>query len=140
MSGVRLDRPFPRARWHRERTPIFWWTERGAYVFFILRELTSLAVGWTCLLLLAWAWSLSAGPEAFERFGGFLRRGPVLVVNALAFAGLLFHTVTWLHLAPKAMVLKLGGRRVPDAAILVAHYAAWAAASAVVAWALVGRS
>ncbi len=135
---MRLDRPFPRARWHRERAPIFWWTKRASYVRFILRELTSLAVAWTVVLLLAEAWALSRGAESFQRFTELMRSGPVLVVNGLALGGLLFHSITWLHLAPKAMVVKLGGRRVPDAAILVAHYAAWAAASAAVVWALVG--
>lgn len=137
---MRLDRPLPRARWHRERTPIFWWTKRGAYVFFILRELTSLAVGWTCLMLLGWAWAVSRGAETYERFNSFLYRGPVLVVNALALAGLIFHAVTWLNLAPKAMVIRLGRKRVPDGAVLAAHYAAWAAASALVVWLLTGRS
>jgi fumarate reductase subunit C len=119
--------------------PIFWWTRRGSYVFFIARELTSLAVGWTCLMLLAWAWALAQGPESYERWNDFLRRGPVLVLNALAFAALLFHSVTWLNLAPKAMVVKLGRLRVPDAVLLGAHYAAWVAASALVVWLLVRR-
>jgi fumarate reductase subunit C len=47
---------------------------------------------------------------------------------------LLFHTVTWLNLAPKAIVLHLGGRRLPDAAVLAAHYAAWLVVSAAVVW------
>jgi fumarate reductase subunit C len=51
-------------------------------------------------------------------------------------AGLLFHTLTWLHLAPRAMVVRLGGRRVPDAMVLLGQYAAWAGASALVAWVL----
>ena len=33
-------------KWYRKRVPIFWWLENLAYVKFITRELTSLAVGY----------------------------------------------------------------------------------------------
>ena len=45
-----------------------------------------------------------------------------------------FHSVTWLSLAPQALVVKLGKRRVPDAIVLLAHYGAWLLASVVVVW------
>ncbi|MGH7337751.1 MAG: fumarate reductase subunit C, partial [Myxococcota bacterium] len=61
-----------------------------------------------------------------------------LALHALVFAVLLVHSLSWLHLAPKALVVKLGGRRVPGGAILAGHYAGWLAASALVAWILVG--
>lgn len=127
-----------RARWHRERTPIFWWGTRPAYVHFILRELTSLTVAWTAVLVIAEVWAVSRGEETHRRFVALLRSGPALAINGLALGGLLFHSVTWLNLAPKALVLRFAGRRLPDAAIVAMHYAVWLAASALVVWILLG--
>lgn len=125
-------------RWHRRRTPIFWWLGKPAYTKFIARELTSLGVLYAALLLTGTVCVLSRGEEAFARFQAFLRHPAALAFHGLVLAVLLFHTVTWLNLAPRALVVKVGGRRLPDGAIIAAHYAAWAAASALVAVFLLG--
>ena len=96
-------------KWYRKRYPIFWWLGRFAYGKFIARELTSLAVGYAAVLLLH----------------GFI------------LCALLFHSITWLNLAPRALVLRLGRTRIPDAAVLAGHYAAWLGATALVVWYLV---
>jgi fumarate reductase subunit C len=38
-----------------------------------------------------------------------------------------------------AIVVKLGDRKVPAAAVLIGHYAAWVACTGVVAWLLIWR-
>jgi len=124
-------------RWHRRRMPIFWWLRKGAYVRFITRELTSLLVGYTAALLVVQAWFLGAGPEAYDAFRAWLLRPWVLGFHAFVVLGLLYHTVTWLNLAPKALVFRVGKRRVPDGAVVAAHYGGWLAASALVIWVLV---
>jgi len=129
-----------RPRWHRERMPIFWWLGQFSYIKFISRELTSLAVAYTAVFLVVQFWALSQGREVYGRLLEFLRSPGALVFHVLVFAVLLFHTVTWLNLAPKALVLHLGGRRIPDRAVLAAHYLAWVAACAAVAWVLLGGS
>ncbi|MBI2404250.1 MAG: hypothetical protein HYV20_16240 [Gemmatimonadetes bacterium] len=68
------------------------------------------------------------------RFTAWLELPPVAALHVVVLLALLFHTVTWLHLAPRAMVVRLGGRRVPDLAVLLGHYGAWLAASALVVW------
>jgi fumarate reductase subunit C len=123
-------------KWYRRRMPIFWWLERTSYVKFIARELTSVAVAYAALVVLAEVWALGRGEETFDRLNRALASPPWLAVNALALAALLYHTVTWLHLAPKAMVVRVGGRRVPDAALLAGQYLGWLAATALVAWLL----
>jgi fumarate reductase subunit C len=55
-------------------------------------------------------------------------------VVTLAFV--VFHAVTWFNLAPQAMAVRVGGRRVPGAWIAAANYLAWVAASALVGWLL----
>lgn len=126
-------------KWHRRRIPIFWWLSKYTYSKFIFRELTSLAVGYSAVLLIAQVWVLAQGEETYVRFLELLRRPPVLALNCFVLLALLFHTVTWLNLAPKALVVRLGRRRVPDLAVLVAHYVGWLSASALLFWLLVMR-
>lgn len=125
-------------KWYRNRIPIFWWLERPAYTKFITRELTSLAVGYAALLVMLEIWVLSRGPEAHARFRSLLAWPPVLVYHGVVFLFLLFHSVTWFSLAPKALSVRLGPLRVPDAAVVAGHYAAWLVATGLVVWYLVG--
>ena len=126
-------------KWYRERYPIFWWLQKFAYGKFILRELTSLAVGYAAVLLMIEIWVLSEGQEAYTRFQELLVSPAMLIFNGVALLLLLFHSVTWLNLAPKALVVHLGRKRIPDLAVLLGHYAAWLVATGVVVWSVVGR-
>jgi succinate dehydrogenase subunit C len=126
-------------RWYRARMPIFWWLEKLSYTQFITRELTSLAVGYSAVLLVVFVWMLSRGEQAYARFVGFLQSTPALILHTLIFIAVLFHTVTWLKLAPKAMVIRLKHRQVPDRAVLAAHYLGFLAASWLVFWFFLGR-
>jgi fumarate reductase subunit C len=56
----------------------------------------------------------------------------------VAFIAVGFHAVTWFNLAPKAMVVAVRGRRVPDVAIAAANYVAWAVLSGLIAWIVLG--
>ncbi len=126
-------------KWYRARMPIFWWLEKLSYTKFITRELTSLAVGYTAVVLILYVWTLSRGAEAYARFVRLLQSPPALILHTLIFVAVLFHTATWLGLAPKAMVLRVNHRQVPDRVVLAAHYLAWLAASALVIWFFVRR-
>jgi fumarate reductase subunit C len=46
----------------------------------------------------------------------------------------LLHVVTWFGLAPRAMVVKVRGTRLPPRQVVAAHYLAWVVLSAIVAW------
>jgi len=122
-------------RWYRTRMPIFWWLGKLSYTKFIFRELTSLAVGYAAVVLLAEIWALSRGFH--DRFASWLQTPFALIVNSLVLLVLMFHAVTWLQLAPRALVVRVGRQRVPDVAVLVAHYIGWIAATALVYWYLV---
>ncbi len=121
-------------KWYRSRIPIFWWLGKLSYTKFIGRELTSVLVAYSAMLLLFQVWVLSRGELAYEQFLAILGSRPVVILHSLLLAGLLFHTITWLNLAPRALVMRIAGRRVPDALVLVGHYVAWASATAFVAW------
>ena len=123
-------------KWYRRRIPIFWWLKKRAYLKFILREMTSLAVLYAVVLLLLQLVALSRGEAAHSRFLDVLRRPAFLAVHTVVLLGLVFHTVTWLNLAPRALVLQLGGRKVPDRLILAGHYLGWLAVSLLIVWGL----
>jgi fumarate reductase subunit C len=59
-----------------------------------------------------------------------------LALNAVSLAFVVFHTVTWFNLAPKAMVVRLRGKRLPNLAIAGPNFAAWLVISAAVTWIL----
>jgi fumarate reductase subunit C len=124
-------------RWYRERVSTFWWLGRWPYLKFILRELSSLAVAWTVLLMLFLIAAVTAGPEAYATFLRVLRNPLLIVINAISLLFVLFHTITWFNLAPHAMVVRIRGRRVPGILISGPNYALWLAISGAVAWLLV---
>lgn len=125
MSDVRM---------YRRPVSLLWWVRKPSYLLFVLRELSSVFVAWFVVYLLILVYSVSSGPESYEWFLDFSARPWVLVLNLVALAFVMLHTVTWFGLAPKAMVIKLGTRRVPPKVVLAAHYGAWVVVSAILAW------
>jgi fumarate reductase subunit C len=124
-------------RWYRRRVSVWWWLKKPSYATFVLRELTSVFVAGFAVVTLLQVRALSAGPEAYARFQQRLESPIVLAFHAVALAFVLFHSITWFNLAPKAMVVRLGGRRLPDAAVVAGNYAAWVVATAFVVAVLV---
>lgn len=116
--------------------PLFWWVRKASYMKFITRELTSLFVAGVVVELVLLVRALAHSPAAYASFQAWLASPVALVLHALAFAMLVFHSVTWFNLAPQAMVLRLGTKRVPPWAIAGANFGAWAATSALLAWLL----
>lgn len=112
----------------------FWWLKRRAYLLFMLRELSSVFIAWFVVYLLMLVRAIGAGPDDYQRFLDWSSRPLVIVVNLVAFAFVLLHSITWFNLAPMAMVVRVGGRRVHPGAVLAGHYLLWAALSAVIAW------
>lgn len=125
-------------RWHRRRVSVWWWLEKGSYTLFVLRELTSVFVALFAVLTLWQVRALAAGPEAYDSFLARLRTPAFLVLNAVGLVAVLFHAITWFNLAPKAMVLRMRGKRLPDWAVAGANYAAWVLLSGAVAAVLLG--
>ncbi len=125
-------------RWYRKPYPILWWLEKLAYKKFMLRELTSLAVAYAAVLLMVQISALSRGAAAYERFETVLRSPLALLFHTIVLLLLLFHSITWLNLAPKALVVRLGRRRIPNRAVLAGHYFGWLAATVLLFFFLVG--
>lgn len=124
----------PRA--YRTRVSTYWWLRSWPYLRFILRELSSISVAWFVLVTLLQLGALHRGPAEYARFGEWLRSPLLIAGNAVALFFLLFHAITWFNLAPKAMAVRIRGKRVPPLFITVPNYIAWLAASLFVAFVL----
>jgi fumarate reductase subunit C len=125
-------------RWLRQRVSTYWWLERGSYLAFILRELSSLFVGWFVVYLLLLVRAVSEGETSYQEFLAWSGSPLVLLLSIVSLVFIVFHAITWFNLAPQAMVVRVGGRRVPGVLVAGSNYAAWAVASALVAWLLLG--
>ena len=121
-------------RAYRQPVSRYWWAKRRTYLLFMLREISCVFVAWSVVYLLLLVHAISAGSDSYTRFLDWSANPLVVSVNAVAFIFLLLHAVTWLNLAPRAIVPHVRGRRVPARAVLAGHYAAWLVVSAVVAW------
>jgi fumarate reductase subunit C len=123
-------------RWYRRRVSVWWWLQNRSYTRFVLRELTSVFVAFFAVVYLWQLRALAQGPEAYERFLARLRTPLFLSLDTVAFLFVLFHAITWFNLTPKAMVVRLRGKRVPDSIILALNYAVWLVLSGAVAFML----
>ena len=81
--------------------------------------------------------ALSRGPEAYAAFELWLQKPVIVLLNVISLFFVVFHAITWFNVAPRAMAIRVRGKRVPDLWIVGANYAAWAAISLVVVWFLV---
>ena len=126
-------------RWYRKRVSTYWWLGEWRYMKFILRELSSLAVAWLVVITLLQLRALLRGPEAYARFVAHLESPWLIALNVIAFCFALLHTITWFNLAPRALAVRVGGKKVPEFLVAAPNYALWVAASAVVGWFVVGK-
>jgi fumarate reductase subunit C len=121
---------------YHTRVSTYWWLKRWAYSKFILREASSVFVAWIVVLTLLQIRALTRGPAEYAEFQNWLRSPVLLALNAVSFLFVTFHAVTWFNLAPKAMAIRVRGKRLPGLAIAAPNYVAWLAISAAVAWIL----
>ena len=115
-----------------------WWLRRRSYTLFVLRELSSLFVGWFVIFLLLLIRAVGQGEADYRRFLDWAANPLVVLVNLIALGFVTLHAVTWFNLAPKAMVVKVRGQRVPPQMIAMSQFGGWAFVSLVLAVVLVG--
>ena len=106
----------------REPSRTGWWLAQPRYIRYMLREISALFIGLYAIVLVVGLFQLSRGEAAYEAYLAAVE-GPVglaFAVVAMLFA--IYHTYTWFQVTPKAMPLVLGGKRVPGAFIVAAHW------------------
>ncbi len=121
-------------RWYRKPVSVWWWLQSWVYAKFVLRELTSLGVAYFALVELWKFHAIRIGADAYAQFLDRMKSPLFFALNGLAIFLVLFHAVTWVNLTPKAMVVRLGARRVPDRVIVGINYLAWIVVSVFLAW------
>ena len=126
------------ARYHRQRVPLLWWARRRSYATFMLREVSSLFVAVFVVELLFLVRAVTNGPAAYDDFLDTMANPAMILLNVVALAFVLLHAVTFANLTPRAMVVKIRGRRVPSRAILAGVYFGWLVVTAFLAWLVVG--
>jgi fumarate reductase subunit C len=78
--------------------------------------------------------ALGSGPEAYARFQHQLKTPAVIAVSVISLFFVVFHTITWFNLTPRAMPLRVRGKRIPEWLVAAPNYAVWIVASGVVAF------
>ena len=98
---------------YRKPVSRLWWTKKRSYFMFVMRELSSVFVAWFAVFLMVMVFAIGRGEASYLRFLDLAASPIVIVVNIVALAFAVLHTVTWFVLTPQAMVVRLGGRLVP---------------------------
>ena len=128
------------ARWYRPRISTWWWLQRRSSFVFILRELSSVFVAWFVVFFLLLLAAVGRGEAAYQEFMRWAAHPASVAVNLVSLLFVVFHAVTWFNLAPKAMVLHMRGKRVPEILIAASNYGAWVVTSLLLAWILLAGS
>src|SRR5437667_11410200 len=87
-------------RWHRTRMSTYWWLKHRDYLVFILRELSSIFVGWFVVYLLLLIRAVNHGANSYHDFLTWSSRSDVVLLNIVSLLFVIFHSITWFHLAP----------------------------------------
>lgn len=118
----------------RPVAPTTWYLQHKRYRVYMLREATCLLVAIYCVLILAGLAALASDQaEPWNRFLASQRNFAWMAFHAFALVYfIVYQTISWFQLAPKAMPLQMGETRVPAKVIVAAHYIIWVIASSIV--------
>jgi fumarate reductase subunit C len=121
-------------RTYRPPIRVLWWLQKRSYTFFVLREISAVFVAWAVVFLLLLVRSVAQGEAQYRAFLGWAATPWVVVLNLVTLAFLVLHAITWFNLTPAAMVVRVGGRRLPPRAVAGGAYAGWVVVSALILW------
>ena len=116
------------------RVPITWWLHNRRYFLFMVRESTSVFIALFVLVYLYQLFLISRGAEVHDLFQESLRSVPFVVGYVIVLLFALYHSITWLGLASRIQIVRIGRLTVPPFLVGLGAYLSWIVASAVVAW------
>jgi fumarate reductase subunit C len=111
-----------------------WWTRKRHYFMYIVREFTSLPLAIWLLWFLYEVQRAQRGPSGYYPPSSI----PFVVFSVIVLLFALYHSYTFLSLAGVILHFKVLDRPVPSRLIVLAQFAIWAIASAVIAAVLIG--
>ena len=103
-----------------------WWTRNPYYVWYMVRELSSVLITVYALVLLWGLFRLSQGEVRFEDWLESQSRPWALAFHIVTFVAVLYHSWTWFKIMPRTMPLL----PIPNKAIIAGGLTAWALCSA----------
>lgn len=109
-----------------------WWLDRPFYTRYMIRELSSAFVTAYSGLLIVGLWRLAEGEAAWNGYVSALSHPAALVFQGVALLFALYHTVTWFAVTPRTTPVIVGEDFLPPQPVIIAQYAAWIFASAVI--------
>ncbi len=106
-------------------TPRFsWWLRKNTYLSYMMREVSSLFIG-TFTLMMVWGlYQFSQGEIAYTAWSNGLWND-LFILSLVIFAFSVYHSFTWFLVTPKAMPIKMSGKRVSGSIIIGAHLLLW---------------
>ena len=110
--------------------PAAWWAKKKTYSLFMIRELTCVFVGGYVLFLLV----LAARRHDALSFADLLNSPLLIALQIIALPMVLYHSITWFNLTPKAMVVWRGEEKVSPQLIAGSNYVVWILISIVILW------
>jgi fumarate reductase subunit C len=110
--------------------PFQWWMHNIYTQMFMIRELTSIFAA----LYVAYLMALIglAGSGNMDAFRGCLYHPASYILQLIALAFVIFHSITWFNLAPKAMTVWRGEEKVSPVLVAGANYVLWLGMTALV--------
>lgn len=113
--------------------PATWFLGNRYLVQFMIREVTALFIGAYAVFLLVLIYKASQGKEVFEAYyKSTLQCSGCVAFQLICLAFVLYHTITWFNLTPKALVIWKGDEKVSPVLIAGANYVAWLVVSVVI--------
>ncbi|HEV2141496.1 MAG TPA: hypothetical protein VGT01_09895 [Candidatus Dormibacteraeota bacterium] len=118
---------------YRWRMPVGWWTRQRHYLLYMLREFTAVPMALWLIWLLVEIKRAGNGPKGYypPESTAFVAFSVVVLLFAL------YHSYTFLKLAGVIIRIKVFDKPVPSRLIVLAMFATWAVATAVVAFVLI---
>jgi len=121
-------------RWYRPHVSVYWWLGQWRYLKFILRELSSVFVAGAVVLTLFQLRALRNGPDAYARLEQRLQTPAMIALSLISLFFVAFHSITWFNLTPRAMPIRIRGKRIPEWMIAAPNYVLWAMVSVIIGW------
>jgi fumarate reductase subunit C len=98
-----------------------WWGRNPFYLWYMVRELSSVFITAYAFVLLTGLARLAQGPAAFDVWRESLARPGALAFHAITLLLVIYHAWTWFNVMPKTLpFLRVAGHRIPDRAIVAA--------------------
>lgn len=129
-----VGRPASRRRPLRQPVPRTWFLQTPEFRLYALREASSLVVGLSVIHLVGAIVAINRGVEAWARWLAFQRQPAVVVATLFVLGMAILHAVTWFHVTPAIVRVRVGTWRLPGWCVITAQYVVAIAILVVFVW------